>query len=293
MMKLNTAHRLALLACLPAAAGAATASAGTVTLLSQERSVSVEQTGLNLFGDGGQPGPRGVIASDEVSAGDFDRFDTAVALDLDAEDFVEGGIFGGITNSSRFSTPAARQTSSFSQEGDAVIFTSSGGASSGAPDSSATFAFEVEFQLSATTPYRLMGMSSVSYDAPRFIFEDRSGQQVRDLLAFEVTQPQEFFSRYVFDGSGTDPRSGDLLPSDGELEAGRYRFGATGTATNPGYDAGGFSLDDFGIVLLDSTLAGSGDDDGGPVPIPSPAALPAGLALLGAGLMRRRRNAGV
>ena len=122
------------------------------------------------------------------------------------------------------------------------------------------------------------------------MFENASSESLRNLRSFDTQTISVVPSaRFVFDQTGVDPDTGEPFPSTGVLEAGTYRFGASGSAINPGFDEGSFELTNFGIVLLDSTLT-SGETDP-PVAIPSPAALPAGLALLGAGLMRRRRDA--
>ena len=289
MMKLTPAHRLALLACLPAAAGA---SAGTVTLLSQERSVSAEVSDRDLFNDAGIgfSAPDGVLAGGAEAADDFELFDARVALNVDAEDFLDGGEFQGRLGGTRFSEPTASHRSSFEQRGGDVAFSFTGGASSGAPGGSASFALEVEFALDSATAFRLTGTGRAANDAPRFVFEDASGDVVRSLRSFDVDfNDMDTSSTFVFDGSASNPFLNDPPSNTGILDAGTYRFGASGSANNFGSDSGEFSLTDFGIVLLDSTLAG-GDADP-PVAIPSPAALPAGLALLGAGLMRRRRDA--
>ena len=291
MMKLNTAHRLALFACLPAAAGAATASAGTVTLLSQERSVSVTVTGSDLFTPDGRNFSN-FERQEVLAAEDFSLFDAATSLTVDADEVSEGAFFGGMDGSSNVSNPNARQRSSFEQRGDAVAFSFSGAAFPGAPGSFAAFEFAVTFSIDEATPFELTGtgLTTGNVSSPFFLAEDAS--RAFDLFSFQDDMDLEDLQpTFDFTAPAVSFQTGEVTPNTGVLEAGTYRFGVQADVDNPGFDSTFARFTDFGLILRDSTLAGSGDGGGGPVPIPSPAALPAGLALLGAGLMRRRRDA--
>ena len=196
---------------------------------------------------------------------------------------------------------SASQFSRIVEEGEDVRFEFSGG-SSASPTSSAffssfrigsSFEFLIEFSIDEATGYELTGEGTSLFDGPRFTFVDNSGERVRSLSEFEVAfdgsaRDQEL----VYDFAATEDFDGSILDNTGVLEAGSYTFGVRGETIDEKPGAGRINLEGFGLILRDSSLAGSGDNgDGGPVPIPSPAALPAGLALLGAGLMRRRRDA--
>lgn len=291
--------RLALLACLPAAAWAGAASAGTVTLLSQERSVSAFIPGSDLFGSTMSSPVGGTLASGEEIATDFGAFDASASFRVDGEEIIEDGRFIGIARRTRFASAGARQSSSFEQIGDDVFFVSDAGVGAFGSGGSASVQFEVTFLLSEATDFRLTGTGNAMNDEPRFIFEDAAGGRVLDLGSFNEspTFPGGPSPSFVFDGTGVDPSFGELFPTAGTLEAGTYRFGFSGTAFDPGFDPGSFNLNNFGIVFANSILATPDDtddtDDGpvasDPVAIPSPAALPAGLALLAGGLLRRRR----
>ena len=279
MMKLTPAHRLALLACLPAAAGA---SAGTVTLLSQERSVSASIDGSDVFVGSSPVG--GVLASDARGANGFGLFDETIDFTLTAEDLPDGASFPGT------SFAFASQRSEISEAGDDVVLSFTGASRVGFNrGNDARFVFAVSFELEEAAAYELQGTGFGENDGPEFTFEDADGGTVRNLNAFDVSGSMDSTGRYDFAADANF--RGDLLDNTGILAAGSYTFGVEGNATFPGADPGSISFDGFGLILRDSTLAGSGDNGGGPVPIPSPAALPAGLALLGAGLMRRRRDA--
>ena len=81
---------------------------------------------------------------------------------------MEGGLFLGVTNTTRFSNPSASQSSFFEQRGGDVAFAFTGGATAGARDGDAGFVFEVEFALDEATDFRLTGTGSAFNDAPRF-----------------------------------------------------------------------------------------------------------------------------
>ena len=190
-------------------------------------------------------------------------------------------------DSPRFSNPGANQSSVFLQQGNDVAFTFNGGASAGGPDSDGSLVFKVGFSLDEATDFRLTGTGRAREDAPFFVFQNASGETVRNLRSFDqdpdtgnTSSDFDFTQLGAFDNGSNTPI--------GTLDAGTYLFGFSGRAQNPGSDSGSFGLTDFGIVFADSTLAIAGDP---PAVIPSPAALPAGLALLAGGLLRRRRAA--
>ena len=293
MMKLTPAHRLALLACLPAAAGA---SAGTVTLLSQERSVSATFS-QDVFLDPSQRSIR-IEKEDFVEAEGFDAFTAEAVAQVTPEELegtfgLPGGNFSGGVRSTRVS---ATQQSSIEQRGDSVAFEISGAASPGpAAGSESEFLFDLTFSVDAATAFELTGTSNaVGLTANPFFFSE-DGDAVLNLRAFR--DRDEFdFSRPFIESDYSMPavvdRTGEIVPNTGVIQAGSYRFGILGLSDNPGFDASSSRVEGFGLILRDSTLAGTGNNGGGgPVPIPSPAALPAGLACSGAGLMRRRRDA--
>ena len=274
-MKLASAQSLALLACLPAAAGA---SAGTVTLLSQERSVSASIDGSDVFVGSSPVG--GVLASDARSPDGFGLFDETIDFTLTAEDLPDGATFPGI------SFAFASQRSEISEAGNDVVLSFSGASRVGFNlGNNAGFVFAVNFELEEATAYELQGTGFGEADGPMFTFVDADGDTVRDLAVFDVSRPMDSSGRYDFTADASF--RGDPLDNTGILVAGSYTFGVEGNATFPGADPGSISFDGFGLILRDSTLAGG--ETPPTVAIPSPAALPAGLAMLGAGLLRRKR----
>ncbi|BAM02499.1 hypothetical protein [Phycisphaera mikurensis] len=281
---------LALLGCLPAAA----ASAGTVTLLSQERSVFATVGAGDATGPSGAPlpNPEALRRTQRDSAGGFGLFAATASVQNAPSDFPEG--FGNFDLFAR-----ATQTSSFTERDGAVVLEVSGDNDIANPLSVATLdadarnVFEVVFELKEQTAFELTGTAS---NFPEFTFNDASGSEVVPFQAFDVSS--ELFllgAEYDFNGDGLIDRNGpvtgsNVVPNRGVLAAGVYTFGVRFSSfasldSRPGEVSG------FGLILRDSSLARSGEGGGGPVPIPSPAALPVGLALMAGSLLRRRRAA--
>ena len=120
--KLTPAHRLALIACLPAAAGAATASAGTVTLLSQERSVFAAFDGVQAA-QGTLAPVSDINLSERLEASDFGVFNESAEVDVQIDDFPIDPPFGPFASRGR-----AQQRSSFEQVGSDVLLNFEGSA---------------------------------------------------------------------------------------------------------------------------------------------------------------------
>lgn len=289
--------RLALFACLPAAAWAGAASAGTVTLLSQERSVSATLN-LNALEDSqGQGIATGMLREVETAA-DFSPFDATVELIADETNFPGVSVSGA-----EAITAFATQSSSIEQRGNDVAFEISGRASveglSGFEVGFSDFAFETTFSVDSPTEFALTG-SSQAVARPSFTFREVDGPSVLFLDSFSTNDPNagggNVFN-FVFDGTGREFLTGELFPTTGILEPGEYLLATSGIGFDSGVDGPAFvDTENFGLILFDTTLATPDDTDDGPVAsnpvaIPSPAALPAGLALLAGGLLRRRRVA--
>ena len=271
--------RLVVLSCL-AATGA---SAGTVTLLSQERSVGAFIDGPFL--DENFDVVEGVTVEDVRVASGFGRFDATAAV-TEADPAIPAGVFaldGGNA------APSASQRSSLEAVDGGVAFTASGSADAGNPPAARVAnAFLVDFSLDGPTAFELTGSARTFGLFPNdFTFEELGAETVIDLGSFgefpEVNPSQE------------QPRVFDFGPGSsrvrtGTLPAGDYRFGLDLGFAGGGTDPIFADFTDFGIVFADSTLVVPGDTPGTPdtTPIPSPAALPAGLALLAGGLLRRR-----
>ena len=273
---------LVVLSCLTTAG----ASAGTVTLLSQERSVraSIDTAAGFLSGSSGEvPVFVRSEAFDSVEAG---RFAETAEVAVSNADLPEGVRFLDPDPS----TATARQSSNFTQDGGDVRFGLSAfaGTSTDNPTEGAgsAFGYRVSFELEEVTDYALAGTAQASAN---FVsrFEDEQGDAFLDLLDF-TTRVAEQDLQLVFDGTGRDFSTGELLDNTGTLAPGVYEIEIIGSGfTGSSVDFGTVRFDDFGFILRDSTLA----TVDALTPIPSPAALPAGLALLVGGLMRRRRAA--
>ena len=167
MMKLTPAHRLALLACLPAAAGA---SAGTVTLLSQERSVSARVDNANVF----SPVP---LVEDSVAAEGFGGFEASADVFVTDEDLPEG-----VTLDRGSAGASASQRSSFTQQGSDVLFVFDGVASADArAGEAAGFVFEVSFRIEEDVAFELTGVGRAVDDGPTFVFADSDGDEILNL----------------------------------------------------------------------------------------------------------------
>ena len=275
--KLTPAHRLALLACLPAAAGA---SAGTVTLLSQERSVFARvDPGFNVPDRSDAP----PAESATEAADGFGDFEAVLDLEILAEEIS--------TDFARGTFARASQSSSFDEADGDVRLSVNGGAfaKDDGAGSTARFLYDVRFAVDGPTQYEFQGRATFfSTDDTEFRFDRADGTVARS--PFEFERSGELDDSFSFDFMRVPTADNPSPPSaTGTIEAGEYRLLLQATAESGRSGDPFVSINDFGLIFRDSTLAGGETDP--PVAIPSPAALPAGLALLGAGLMRRRRDA--
>ena len=244
------------------------ASAATVTLLEQERFVEVSINDA-VSGDS----PERVTREAAEGFGPFSAEVTDFILSDNNPEGVPTQTTGGAS---------AELDSSLGAEAGSVFLLGNSNAAAGdavnAGPSSANgvSSLRVVFELDVATSFSFLGTGFEDDDGQSSFFslESEDGS-----FSLDRSDDPDFFT-----GSGGGSFSG--VESNGTLDSGTYIL-TLGSLAFTGGDSGG-SSGSVSLELLDSTL-GSDAATPAPTPVPTPGALAAGLSLLAAGALRRRR----